>query len=127
MSLRPSSIPPVPKDTVRVAHLAFLKGKRYLTFRDLVGTIFRDSDFQDLFSDFGQSAISSAQLVLISIMQFLEDIIDCQAAEAGLLPLHGKAGKPTWKAIYLYMLLGPMQCNFGAKCLIAHSSPSQLF
>ena len=84
MSLHPNSIPPVPEDTARVAHAAFPKGNRYLTFRDEVGTIFKDSDFQDLFSDYGQSAISPAQLALICIMQFLEDLTDRQAAEANL-------------------------------------------
>lgn len=82
MSLHSNSIPPVPEDTACVAHAAFPKGNHYLTFRDEVGTIFKDSDFQDLFSDYGQSAISPAQLALICIMQFLEDLTDRQAAEA---------------------------------------------
>ena len=82
MSLRPSSIPPVPENTARVAHLAFPKGNRYLTLRDRVGVIFEDRNFQDLFSDYGQAAISPCQLALICIMQFLEDLTDRQTAEA---------------------------------------------
>lgn len=82
MSLHPSAIPPVPEETARIAQLAFPKGNRYLTLRDRVGTLFHDSDFQDLFSAYGQSAISPCQLALICIMQFLEDLTDRQAAEA---------------------------------------------
>ena len=82
MSLHPSAIPPVPKDTARVAQLSFPKGNRYLTLRDRVGVIFDDSDFRDLFSAYGQTGISPCQLALICIMQFLEDLTDRQAAEA---------------------------------------------
>lgn len=82
MSLHPSAIPPVPEETARIAQLAFPKGNRYLTLRDRVGTLFQDSDFQNLFSAYGQSAISPCQLALICIMQFLEDLTDRQAAEA---------------------------------------------
>ena len=82
MPLHPSAIPPVPKDTARVAQLSFPKGNRYLTLRDRVGVIFDDSDFRDLFSAYGQTGISPCQLALICIMQFLEDLTDRQAAEA---------------------------------------------
>lgn len=82
MSLHPFAIPPVPPETARIAKLAFSNGNRYLTLRDQVGTFFRDSDFSDLFSAYGQSAISPCQLALICIMQFLEDLTDRQAAEA---------------------------------------------
>ena len=82
MSLHPSAIPPVPQETARIAKLAFPKGNRYLLLRDQVGTLFVDSDFKDLFSAYGQTAISPCQLALICIMQFLEDLTDRQAAEA---------------------------------------------
>ena len=82
MSLHPSTLPPVPEETARIAKLAFPNGNRYLTLRDQVGTFFNDSDFKDLFSVYGQSAISPCQLALICIMQFLEDLTDRQAAEA---------------------------------------------
>lgn len=82
MSLHPSTLPPVPEETARIAKLAFPNGNRYLTLRDQVGTFFNDSDFKDLFSVYGQSAISPCQLASICIMQFLEDLTDRQAAEA---------------------------------------------
>jgi transposase len=82
MSLHPSAIPPVPQETARIAKLAFPKGNRYLTLRDQVGTLFRDSDFKDLFSAYGQSAISPCQLALICIMQFLEALYGFQGSGA---------------------------------------------
>ena len=82
MSLHTYVIPPVPEETARVAKLVFPKGNRYLTLRDKVGTLFKDDNFEDLFSAYGQSAISPCLLALICIMQFLEDLTDRQAAEA---------------------------------------------
>lgn len=82
MSLHTYAISPVPEETARVAKLVFPKGNRYLTLRDKVGTLFKDDNFKDLFSAYGQSAISPYLLALICIMQFLEDLTDRQAAEA---------------------------------------------
>ncbi len=50
MSLHPQPIPPVPKQTVRVARAAFPKGNIYLQIRDTLGSIYVDEDFADLFS-----------------------------------------------------------------------------
>lgn len=82
MSLHPSAIPPVCEETARIAHLAFPNGNRYLTLRDQLGTLFTDTNFLDLFSTYGQSAISPGQLALICVLQFLEDLTDRQTAEA---------------------------------------------
>ena len=40
MSLKQETIPPVPKETVRVAHAAFPKGNLYLCLRDELGTLY---------------------------------------------------------------------------------------
>ena len=82
MTIHPQAIEPVPAETARIAKLAFPKGNRYLTFRDQIGTLYKDQDFTDLFSGYGQTAIAPWRLVLICIMQFIEDLTDCQAAEA---------------------------------------------
>lgn len=47
-----------------------------------VGVFFTDEQFAALFSERGQPAFSPWRLALISIMQFLEDFSDRQAAEA---------------------------------------------
>ena len=82
MSVHPRPLEPVPAETARIAHLAFPKGNCYLTLRDEIGTLFEDDNFTDLFSNYGQPAISPWQLALISIVQFLENLTDRQAADA---------------------------------------------
>lgn len=82
MSLKPSSIPPIPEETVRVARAAFPKGNPYLTLRDEVGTIFEDGDFVDLFPNDGQPGYAPWRLALIILLQFREQLPDRQAAVA---------------------------------------------
>ena len=82
MSLHPRPIPEVPEETARVARAAFPKGNIYIRMRDKLGVFFTDEQFAALFSERGQPAFSPWRLALISIMQFLEDLSDRQAAEA---------------------------------------------
>lgn len=82
MSLKPRPIFDVPEETARVAHAAFPKGNIYLRIRDRLGVFFADEQFASLFSERGQPAFSPWRLALISIMQFVEDLSDRQAAEA---------------------------------------------
>lgn len=82
MSLTPSVIEPVPDQTVLVARAAFPKGNLYLSMRDELGTLFDDTDFAELFSRRGFPAVTPWRLALITIMQFLENLSDRQAAEA---------------------------------------------
>lgn len=82
MSLSPSIIEPVPTQTVQVARAAFPKGNLYLSMRNELGTLFEDSDFTELFSRLGYPAVTPWRLALITIMQFLENLSDRQAADA---------------------------------------------
>ncbi|HRH45517.1 MAG TPA: transposase, partial [Pyrinomonadaceae bacterium] len=82
MSLKPSAIEPVPKQTARVARAAFPKGNLYLSMRDNLGTLFEDVDFTELYPRRGQPAFAPWRLALITVMQFLENLSDRQAAEA---------------------------------------------
>src|SRR5215472_16583400 len=82
MSLHPHIITPVPEETARVARAAFPKGHPYLTFRDVLGTIFQDEDFLALFPAWGQPGLPPWRLALATIMQFRENLADRQAAEA---------------------------------------------
>jgi transposase len=82
MSLHPHVIAPVPEETARVARAAFPKGHPYLTFRDALGTIFQDEDFDALFPLGGQPGLPPWRLALVTIMQFRETLADRQAAEA---------------------------------------------
>lgn len=82
MSMQPQSIPPVPPDTEAVARAAFPKGNIYVLLRDNLGSIYSDEVFTALFSKRGQPAQSPWRLALISIMQFVENLSDRQAADA---------------------------------------------
>ena len=82
MSLHPQPIPPVPEETERVARAAFPKGNIYLQIRDTLGSIYFDEDFADVFSVRGQPAQSPWRLALISVMQYMENLSDRQAADS---------------------------------------------
>jgi transposase len=82
MSLHPQPIPPVPEETARVARTAFPHGNLYLMMRDALGTLFTDDDFAALFPTRGQPAEAPWRLALVTIMQYVEDVSDRQAAEA---------------------------------------------
>ena len=82
MSMRPKPIGPVPEDTARVARAAFPKGNPYMHMRDVLGTIYADSDFAELFEVRGRPAIAPWRLALVTLMQFSEGLSDRQAAEA---------------------------------------------
>jgi transposase len=90
MSLHPTPIPPVPEETAHVARAAFPKGNRYLEMRDVLGTIYTDELFADLYPAKGQPAEAPWRLALVTIFQFAEGLSDRQAAEA-------VAGRIDWK------------------------------
>jgi transposase len=80
MHLQP--IGPGPEDTVRVAKAAFPKGTIYMEMRNLLGSIYEDEDFAELFKVRGRPAIAPWRLALVTLMQFSEGLSDRQAAEA---------------------------------------------
>jgi len=82
MILKPSLIEAVPSETIRVARAAFPKGNLYLAMRDELGVLFEDADFAELFARGGQPAFAPWRLALITVMQFLENLSDRQAADA---------------------------------------------
>ncbi len=72
----------VPAETVRIARAAFPKGNAYLTIRDELGMIYRNELFGGLFSKTGQPGESPLVLMLVTILQFAEELTDRQAADA---------------------------------------------
>jgi transposase len=56
MSMHPQPIGPVPENTARVARAAFTKGTTYVQLRDVLGAIYDDEDFAQLFEVRGRSA-----------------------------------------------------------------------
>jgi transposase len=82
MSLNPCPIAPIPEETTRVAHAAFPKGNRYMTMRDVLGVIYSDAQFTDLYRPVGQHGEPPWRLALVTLMQFSENLTDRQAADA---------------------------------------------
>jgi transposase len=82
MSLQPHPIDPVPEPTARVAHAAFPKGSLAMRLRDELGVLYRDEQFAPLFPARGQPAVAPWRLMLVTLLQFAEDLTDRQAADA---------------------------------------------
>ena len=82
MSLKPRPILPVPEETALIARKAFPKGNLFMKMRDDLGPIFEDKQFVSLFPRDGQPAEAPSRLALVTIMQFVENLTDRQAAHA---------------------------------------------
>jgi transposase len=82
MSLKPQAICPAPQETARVARAAYPKGNVYMQMRDTLGSIYTDEDFAELFPKEGQPAEAPWRLALVTVMQFVENLSDRQAADA---------------------------------------------
>lgn len=82
MSMQPEPISPVPEETARVAKAAFPKGSTYIQMRDVLGAVYEDEDFSELFAIRGRPAHAPWRLALVTVMQFSEGLSDRQAAQA---------------------------------------------
>lgn len=82
MSLKAHAICPVPGETARIARAAYPKGNVYMQMRDVLGSIYTDKDFAALFPKEGQPAEAPWRLALVTVMQFVENLSDRQAADA---------------------------------------------
>ena len=72
----------IPTETAEVAQAVFPKGNVYMTLRDELGPLFKDSDFMMLFTQRGQAGVSPGLLAMVTVMQFMEGMTDRQTAEA---------------------------------------------
>ncbi len=82
MSLKPLPIEPIPQQTAQIARAAFPKGNLYMRLRDELGTLFTDQDFAHLYPRRGQPGLPAWRLALVTVMQFVENLSDRQAADA---------------------------------------------
>ncbi len=82
MTLHPTPVSPVPDETVRIARAAVPKGNVYVQMRDVLGSIYTDEQFADLFAVRGRPVVPPWRLALVTVMQFAEGLSDRQAAEA---------------------------------------------
>ena len=72
----------IPEMTVEVAQAAFPKGNAVMKIRDELGPLFEDDEFAALYPTLGQPAESPARLALVTILQFMENLTDREAADA---------------------------------------------
>ena len=83
MSLKPSDNMMIPADTVRVARAIYPKGDNlWSKMRDELRPIFNDEQFSELFGQRWKPAESPGRLALVTLLQFAEDLTDCEAADA---------------------------------------------
>jgi transposase len=72
----------VPAGTARVARRAFRKGSLAMRARDELGAWCRDEAFSAAYGVRGAPGISPAQLAMVTVLQFTENLTDRQAADA---------------------------------------------
>ena len=82
MTMYPHEIGAIPEETARIARAANPKGSLAMWLRDELGAIYRDEEFVDLYPERGQPAIAPWRLAVVTLLQYVEDLTDRQAAEA---------------------------------------------
>lgn len=82
MSMQPQPWPGVPAETARVARAAFRKGTLAMRVRDRLGGWCDDEAFAGVYGVRGRPGVSPAQLAVVTVLQFTENLTDRQAADA---------------------------------------------
>lgn len=76
-------IEPVPGDTTQAARRSFKrKPNVYVKFADLFRDVFDYTDFSEMYSNLGQSAIHPVRLLFLLMVQFIEGLSDREVMEA---------------------------------------------
>ncbi len=124
MTLQPQSDFSIPEETVRVARAAYPKGNLYMQMRDAIGTIYQDQAFAHLFPQNGRPVEAPWRLALITVMQFIEELPDRQAADA-------VRGRIDWKYALGLELTDPgfdatVLCEFRKRLVEARSRTAPL-
>jgi len=92
--MQPHPWPEVPASTARVAKRAFRKGSLAMRARDELGAWYQDEAFSVTYGTRGAPGISPAQLAMVTVLQFTENLTRpagrrCGAGPAGLEVLPG--------------------------------------
>ena len=82
MTLFPQAMGPIPEETRRIARAANPKGTLAMWLRDELGAVYTDEEFADLYPERGQPGLSPWRLAVVTLLQYVEDLTDRQAAEA---------------------------------------------
>ena len=65
MSMGRAYFDDIPEETVEIAKAVFKKGNVYMTMRDELGLMYKDSEFSELFAEDGQRGIAPGLLALL--------------------------------------------------------------
>jgi transposase len=82
MCLKPEDSQWIPEETTKVAKSIYPKGNRVMLLRDSMGSIYQDSAFEDCYPKRGQPGEAPWRLALVTVLQFMENLSDREAAEA---------------------------------------------
>ena len=80
--MQPHPWPEVPASTAKIARRAFRKGALAMRARDELGAWYQDEAFRATYGTRGAPGISPAQLAMVTVLQFTENLTDRQAADA---------------------------------------------
>jgi len=72
----------IPEETVRVARAACPKGTLAMRLRDGLGAVYQDEQFAKLYAVEGQPAYAPWRLAVVTVLQYVENLSDRQAANA---------------------------------------------
>jgi transposase len=82
LSMDPLPWPQVPALTARVARASFPRGNLAMRIRDVLGEVYSDVRFVSAFASAGRPAVSPGQLMMVTVLQYTENLTDRQAADA---------------------------------------------
>jgi len=82
MSMEPLPLPQVPVLTARAARASFPKGNLAIRIRDVLGEVYSDVRFASAFAVAGRPAVSPGQLMMVTVLQYADNLTDRQAADA---------------------------------------------
>ncbi len=82
MSMYPQELGTIPTETVRVARAACPKGTLAMRLRDALGELYQDEHFAALYPVEGQPAYAPWRLAVVTVLQYVENLTDRQAANA---------------------------------------------
>src|SRR5207237_3961194 len=82
VAMQPDPWPEVPDGTAKNAKRAFRKGSVAMRARDELGAWYQDEAFRVTDGTRGAPGISPAQLAMVTVLQFTENLTDRQAADA---------------------------------------------
>jgi transposase len=82
VSMQPRPWPEIPELTARAARAAFPKGNLAMRIRDALGEVYADARFASAFGVRGGPGISPGQVMMVTVLQFTENLSDRQAADA---------------------------------------------